>query len=706
MAIALNTVIVDGQEYKPGDVIPDFKSIKCVDTREPRKYQGLSADVSVLNDVIAKYASGGASCFMSDTGEYYEYDRKEKTFKLITNITERGFGSEKAYGALKHMLKNVTVSDEKIQSAVTDYLRVNPVLPGATTEQAQQIEQNKTDVASLKEETGSLKEDLTQLEEAINYVKVTDMLGSISGFGYSKNVTNPQWMNNEFSCESSGDGFCAIGSFDNYYLKSGRKYIVAYESSGQCILRGMNEYVYSDTISSNIGASFPLNSFVKFEPTKDAVICVTDIPSGTISIKITVFDVTAVDESVLNAIDFTDMSISYSIVIVERATLADRATVADRANKVDTIAGAKSVNLIDETTVNGATSNIGNKLTYVNTSVDYKGSGFSFTAESGKSYYVGAIITNNADVDLPGFSRAYTGVTDSTYLGTVPSGSTIVDMVKVDGIDGKIGVVYSFYSATAISVNYTMQMFAFEDLGGSFELYKQKMFSDYVIDKSVYADIASKCFTGMEQKNICAFGDSITAQAKWYEPLKSYLGASNIYNRGIGGTCIGGSGANAMWQDVRINALEKDIDCLLIMGGTNDSAQGVTIGEISRDNLDTSTFVGAYNVLLSKVYCKYYHLGTYEGITQTTEVKPIKIMLATPIYCNDPTYGNMDNIAEAVRGIANMWGIPVADQHAKSGINAVTAELYLADNVHPNDEGGKRVANVWGNALRENAELN
>lgn len=174
--IAENTVIVDGQEYKPGDVIPDFKSIKCVDTREPRKYQGLSADVSVLNDVIAKYASGGASCFMSDTGEYYEYDREEKTFKLITNITERGFDSEKAYGALKHMLKNVTVSDEKIQSAVTNYLTVNPVLPGATTEQAQQIEQNKTDVASLKEETGSLKEDIGEISKKQGYLSsyVTD----------------------------------------------------------------------------------------------------------------------------------------------------------------------------------------------------------------------------------------------------------------------------------------------------------------------------------------------------------------------------------------------------------------------------------------------------------------------------------------------------------------------------------------------------
>lgn len=159
MAKAENTVIIDGQKYNPGDTLPDFKSITCVDTREPRKYQGLSTDVSVLNNVIAKYASDGASCFMSDTGEYYEYDREEKTWKLITNITERGFDSEKAYGALKHMFENV-VSDDKIKSAVTDYLTLNPVLSGATAEQAQQIEQNKTDVASLKEETGSLNESM------------------------------------------------------------------------------------------------------------------------------------------------------------------------------------------------------------------------------------------------------------------------------------------------------------------------------------------------------------------------------------------------------------------------------------------------------------------------------------------------------------------------------------------------------------------
>ena len=57
------------------------------------------------------------------------------------------------------------ISPEEIKNAVNEYLEKNPVKPGATTEQAQQIEQNKTDVASLKEETGSLKEDIGNLNK-------------------------------------------------------------------------------------------------------------------------------------------------------------------------------------------------------------------------------------------------------------------------------------------------------------------------------------------------------------------------------------------------------------------------------------------------------------------------------------------------------------------------------------------------------------
>lgn len=47
------------------------------------------------------------------------------------------------------------ISPEEIKAAVNEYLEKNPVLPGATTEQAQQIEQNKKDVASLKEDVSN-----------------------------------------------------------------------------------------------------------------------------------------------------------------------------------------------------------------------------------------------------------------------------------------------------------------------------------------------------------------------------------------------------------------------------------------------------------------------------------------------------------------------------------------------------------------------
>lgn len=55
------------------------------------------------------------------------------------------------------------ISPEEIKNAVNEYLEKNPVRPGATTEQAQQIEQNKTDIDSMKLETNSLKEDLDNI---------------------------------------------------------------------------------------------------------------------------------------------------------------------------------------------------------------------------------------------------------------------------------------------------------------------------------------------------------------------------------------------------------------------------------------------------------------------------------------------------------------------------------------------------------------
>ena len=121
-----------------------------------------------------------------------------------------------------------------IQRLVTEYFEKNPVKPGATTEQAQQIEQNKTDIASLKTETASLKEDLstkitkfyassqgeTHLADSDNG-KIMDMMvyGKSEQKQYSgKNLLNAAFKTYTYSgvtLTNNGDGTCTIEGTNN-----------------------------------------------------------------------------------------------------------------------------------------------------------------------------------------------------------------------------------------------------------------------------------------------------------------------------------------------------------------------------------------------------------------------------------------------------------------------------------------------------------
>ena len=55
-------------------------------------------------------------------------------------------------------VKSGGATPDVIKGAVNDYLNANPVQPGATTEQAAQIEQNKNDIADLQTDVDELKE--------------------------------------------------------------------------------------------------------------------------------------------------------------------------------------------------------------------------------------------------------------------------------------------------------------------------------------------------------------------------------------------------------------------------------------------------------------------------------------------------------------------------------------------------------------------
>lgn len=103
------------------------------------------------------------------------------------------------------------ISPEEIKNAVNEYLEKNPVKPGATTEQVQQIEQNKADIGSLKEETGSLKEDIGEKETVLTDIQkkmsdsnsndgflLCDLNGNIVGHIASLEVWNNEPYNKKY----------------------------------------------------------------------------------------------------------------------------------------------------------------------------------------------------------------------------------------------------------------------------------------------------------------------------------------------------------------------------------------------------------------------------------------------------------------------------------------------------------------------------
>lgn len=161
-----------------------------------------------------------------DIGDMYNIESKSIYGEAGMNVAWNGVVWD-TMGAPIDMSLYFTKEEAEavIQRLVTEYFEKNPVKPGATTEQAQQIEQNKTDIASLKTETASLKEDISNkitkfyassqgeshLADSDNG-KIQDMMlyGKSEQKQYSgKNLLNPTLQTttqNGVTCTNNGDG--------------------------------------------------------------------------------------------------------------------------------------------------------------------------------------------------------------------------------------------------------------------------------------------------------------------------------------------------------------------------------------------------------------------------------------------------------------------------------------------------------------------
>lgn len=188
------------------------------------------------------------------------------------------------------------------------------------------------------------------------------------------------------------------------------------------------------------------------------------------------------------------------------------------------------------------------------------------------------------------------------------------------------------------------------------------------------------------------------------------LGVPNYFTTAVGGSSMEGTATNSLNNTSRINKISNLIDYLIVMCGTNGNGE---IGELSLNNHDITTFIGAYNVYLSKIYYKfkssngYYNDIDYTGIERIESETPkdIKIIILTPPQ-NQTSFTSLNTKiierTEALEKMSALWGIPVINLSKISQVNAFNWSTYGAkDGTHYGDRVNQEFANAIIGELRK-----
>ena len=193
-----------------------------------------------------------------------------------------------------------------------------------------------------------------------------------------------------------------------------------------------------------------------------------------------------------------------------------------------------------------------------------------------------------------------------------------------------------------------------------------------------------------KNKKWASFGDSITQYAKWQPYVIQELGLIHT-NCGQSSTPVCGSTSSAFHQDTRLNAVKSsNPDVITILGGANDCNMGLPLGTIEEcektlNNKNKNTFYGAYSYIIEKLL---------------TWKPSLRIFIMTTMFAyyeapHQTTGLTFKDYAKACKEIAYYYSLPCIDLRGEMGLNKITAsELLESDRIHPNDLGGKRIAEL------------
>ena len=190
----------------------------------------------------------------------------------------------------------------------------------------------------------------------------------------------------------------------------------------------------------------------------------------------------------------------------------------------------------------------------------------------------------------------------------------------------------------------------------------------------------------------CSYGDSITEQQRWQNYLVARYGLT-LSNKGLGGSCVTGQTASSitpMTDSARINTIDTDTNIITVMGGTNDFDYCTNIGSVEdlQTSFNESTFIGSVASIVKKLQARCPNARIIlmsnpntRGLTgQTSETQQVSTYGYTPY-----------DFAAAMKEAAEWLSVEYIDVWS-CGINQMNRTAYVDDTVHPNNAGGKLIA--------------
>ena len=205
--------------------------------------------------------------------------------------------------------------------------------------------------------------------------------------------------------------------------------------------------------------------------------------------------------------------------------------------------------------------------------------------------------------------------------------------------------------------------------------------------QEIKAGITDKPLEGLR---VCCYGTSITEQGNavsgWIKSLADELGVICI-NNGMGGTRVSDDSNISMSNDERLSGLPNDVDVYLVEGAINDWLGWESFNRYDAGLRKILSYLQTNNPT-AVIICWTSHHCLYKsdtGLTTTVNNKTLR------------------DFADHMIAICKEYHVPCVDMNAECGWGDSNIATYLPleylGYIHPNINGGKRIASILSSAL-------